>query len=494
MNRRDSKTSWKPIEDYLVSPDTLKNPELKSLAGVWKEQRGMLEKNNAIEVFQEKLCREWAIETGLIERLYTLDRGVTQMLIEHGIDAALIPHSGGQDATHVADMIGDQKNVVEGLFSFVKDERTLSTSYIKELHVELTQHQEKTTAINGLGRRVDVDLIRGDFKKQPNNPTRPDGTTHMYCPPEQVESEMSNLIDLHLSHDHVATEVEAAWVHHRFTQIHPFQDGNGRVARCLATLIFLKAGWFPLVIRNKERAPYIDALECADQGDLASLINMFSAIQKGAFIKALSLARDARDRNLGAVISAVAQDLKEKTKLELEKWKKAKSIAAEMNDVADKRFADIIRDLKRQTSEVRPQPRFHRYSASDKDKTSYYFHRQIVETAKKMNYYANTREFRAWTHLVMHLNEQDEQADILISFHGIGYQFRGVLVASACFFQRSQTGEDERETSESIPLSDEVFQINYLESSEDVRKRFDPWLDDVLAFGLETWRRGLAAR
>ena len=46
--------------------------------------------------------------------------------------------------------------------------------------------------------------------------------------------------ELHRNHHDVAPEVEAAWLHHRFTQIHPFQDGNGRIARALATLIFVK--------------------------------------------------------------------------------------------------------------------------------------------------------------------------------------------------------------------------------------------------------------
>ena len=46
-------------------------------------------------------------------------------------------------------------------------------------------------------------------------------------------------------------EVEAAWLHHRFGQIHPFQDGNGRVARALATMIFLRAGFVPLVFYTK---------------------------------------------------------------------------------------------------------------------------------------------------------------------------------------------------------------------------------------------------
>ena len=482
-------TSWKPIEDYIVPPEKLENPGLKSLAGVWQEQRGTLEKNNEVELFQEKLRREWAIETGLIENLYTLDRGVTQMLIERGIDATVIPHgSGAQDVAQVVDMISDHQHVVEGLFSFVKDERTLSISYIKEMHAELTRNQDTTTAINGLGRRVEVDLLRGVFKKQPNNPTRPDGTVHEYCPPEQVESEMSSLIRMHQSHDGVAPEVEAAWVHHRFTQIHPFQDGNGRVARCLATLIFLKAYWFPLVVRNEERARYLDALEGADQGDLAPLVEFFSRIQKDAFIKALGLARDVHEQQLEAVVSDVVQSLKEETSAEFKQWEKAKVTANKMNDMAFARFNAIAHDLKSQTSEFLPQPTFHAHNASNEDEKSYYFHRQIVETATRIDYFANTHEFRAWTHLVM---KQNGQADILVSFHVPGYQFRGVLVASACFFRRSETDEDEREVSEITPLSDEVFQINYLESAEDVKARFEPWLDRVLAIGLKTWRSGI---
>ncbi|NEO28856.1 MAG: Fic family protein [Symploca sp. SIO3C6] len=81
----------------------------------------------------------------------------------------------------------------------------------------------------------------------------------------------------------VPPEVEAAWLHHRFTQIHPFQDGNGRVARCLASLVFIQDGWFPLVLTRDNRADYIAALEQADHGNLSDLINLFSKSQKQAF-------------------------------------------------------------------------------------------------------------------------------------------------------------------------------------------------------------------
>src|SRR5262249_43026661 len=104
-------------------------------------------------------------------------------------------------------------------------------------------------------------------------------------------SEMDRLIEMHLKHiqDGIPPEVESAWLHHRFTQIHPFQDGNGRVARAISSLVLLRAGWFPLVIDRNERADYIDALERADEDNLKPLVDLFASAQKKAFLKALSI-------------------------------------------------------------------------------------------------------------------------------------------------------------------------------------------------------------
>ncbi len=84
--------AWKPIEDLPDNYGTLASPELPTLANVWQEQHELLSHGNALREFNEKLQREWAIETGIIERVYSLDRGITQLLIEKGIDASLIPY------------------------------------------------------------------------------------------------------------------------------------------------------------------------------------------------------------------------------------------------------------------------------------------------------------------------------------------------------------------------------------------------------------------
>ena len=235
---------WHPITDLPADFEALANTELEALAGVWQEQRARLVTDKSLQDFNERLQREWAIETGIIENVFTLDRGVTLLLIEQGIDENLIPNGATNRSPElVAAVIRDHLEAMEGLFDFIRGRRRLSTSYIKELHALLTRNQETSSAINSLGIQVEAPLLRGEYKLLPNNPVRMDGTAHEYCPPEQVASEMDRLVALHLEHDAngIPPEVEASWLHHRFTQIHPFQDGNGRVVRTLASLVFIRA-------------------------------------------------------------------------------------------------------------------------------------------------------------------------------------------------------------------------------------------------------------
>jgi len=273
---------WTPIEDLPQNWREYAMPELAALSQVWRDQKDRLEETSAYRTFLEQMRREIAIETGIIERLYTLDRGITQTLIEQGIEASLIPHGASdRPIPEVIALIRDQKEAVDGVFDFVSRKIPLTKHYIRSLHQVLTRNQETTSAL-AQGRLVDVELPHGVWKRLPNNPMRPDGSMHEYCPPEHVEAEMDRLIALHQAHveQGVAPEIEAAWLHHRFTQIHPFQDGNGRVVRCLASIVFIQAECFPLVVRESDRSAYIEALEQADHGGLRALVSLFTKLQK----------------------------------------------------------------------------------------------------------------------------------------------------------------------------------------------------------------------
>lgn len=290
MNHFHAK-SGTPIRDYEDSPDTLAIEELRVLEREWNEQKDQIRTKAALTQFEIELKREWAIETGLIERLYTFNDEVTQFLMTNGIFAKSIPSSEQQDAKLVELIIKDQESALDDLFEFVAQERELSTSYIKELHSLITRHQETCEARDQFGRPVEVRLLRGEYKSLPNNPTLPNGVVHQYCPPEHVASEMDRMCDLHRRHieAEVAPEVEAAWLHHRFSSIHPFQDGNGRVSRAIASLVFIQKDWFPLVVRDRDRTRYVDALESADIGQLKPLVDFFGELQQEIFTRALSI-------------------------------------------------------------------------------------------------------------------------------------------------------------------------------------------------------------
>ena len=83
---------WKPIEGLRDNWPELASSELEVLATEWTNLATKLEDSTAIDEFIDRLNREWAIETGVIEDVYRIDPGTTETLIRHGIKASLIPH------------------------------------------------------------------------------------------------------------------------------------------------------------------------------------------------------------------------------------------------------------------------------------------------------------------------------------------------------------------------------------------------------------------
>jgi hypothetical protein len=240
---------WRPIA-LPTNPAALEIPELRAFEQLWRRERESLREQQAVAAFNERMARWWSIETGIIERLYELSEGITLQLINNGFEASLIPHGEASlPAEELVAILRDHRESLDFVMDVVGSQRELTTGWIKELHALLTRNQHTTEGFDAFGRRVELELRRGDWKVRPNNPLARDGTVHEYCPPDQVASEMERLLELYAACPPYP-EVRAAWLHHAFTQIHPFQDGNGRVARALASIDFIKAGLFPLLVRR----------------------------------------------------------------------------------------------------------------------------------------------------------------------------------------------------------------------------------------------------
>lgn len=68
----------------------------------------------------------------------------------------------------------------------------------------------------------------------------------------------------------------AAYLHHRFVQIHPFIDGNGRVARLLTNLYLIALGYPAIVLKTEDRGKYYKFLRAADAGNLSTFANFIA--------------------------------------------------------------------------------------------------------------------------------------------------------------------------------------------------------------------------
>lgn len=480
------------IQDYQF-------PELRALTSVWCEKKSSLENDGAYKGFVRKLQREWAIETGIIERLYTWDRGVTEVLMDQGIESSIISHKGGMSqgkAEQIKTVINDHLGIVEGLFGYIKGETPLSEYFIRGLQAEFTAHQEYTEAMTESGNFIQVPLLRGEYKKLPNNPRRPDGETYYYCPPELTKEEMENLIRFyHEAESHYSPEVKAAWLHHRFTQIHPFQDGNGRVARALASLVFLRAGLFPLVVRDSDRQAYIGALESADAANLLPLVTFFVHRQREAILKALGLEQQVQSsRYADQIIASAIELLQNKFSNEKQKISVVYEHADKLFAIVSDKFERLAEGLDHQLRSVSPPHRQMLYGArSNGAKNSmlaqrHYFQRQIIDIANRFGYFANLERYRSWIRLTLS-TEQD--FDYVVSIHGYAQGDTGILAVSAFTYVKAQREDGGSEPVHLHPASPDLFQFNYAETYESTEKRFEEWLESSVAIALAEWKHTL---
>lgn len=468
---------WEPIADLPQDWGSLTDGELGPLLQFWNDQRTDLEQSGALTEFNKRLGREWSIETGQIEGVYNLDRGLTETLIERGIDSDLIPNQAGQKPPEIiAAIIQDHADVLEGLFQFVKGDRPLSKGYIHELHAALLRHQDTTAVRDQFGNLFEARLLKGKYKERPNNPKKPDGSMHQYCPPEQVESEMERLLSLHAEHEKkgVPVEVKAAWLHHRLTQIHPYQDGNGRVARALASLLFIKVGWFPVVVTREDRSRYIDALEIADEGNLQSLIMFFVDIQKRALFQATQAVADIQQiQTVDEAILAAKRALSGAGKgFDPTVWVQAKRTSDRLIELAGLRLQEISNSLAKEVSNSRPEFTF--TVLDDVDMTF----------ELSLPYEPNTVVYEVGRTLKIKSYQQSAYVDV--SAHAIGSKFRGLIGFMVLFQQPSGIVPAKARI-----VSKEIFQVNYAESLESAERRFRPWLEESLVNALTLWRKSL---
>lgn len=147
-------------------------------------------------------------------------------------------------------------------------DRPLTESFIRILHQ--TMLREDYTVYRQLPGGVNTSYVvhAGCYKTRPNSVITPTGERFEYASPEETPALMTDLIQWHnqAEADEKLTPVElAALFHYRYIRIHPFEDGNGRIARLLMNYILLRHGYPMIVIRSKNKKTHLEALGKADK-------------------------------------------------------------------------------------------------------------------------------------------------------------------------------------------------------------------------------------
>lgn len=147
-------------------------------------------------------------------------------------------------------------------------DKPLTEYFIRTLHQ--TMLREDYTVYRQLpgGETTSYVVHAGCYKTRPNSVVTPTGERFEYASPEETPALMNDLINWYntAATEGKLTPVElAALFHYRYIRIHPFEDGNGRIARLLMNFILLRYGYPMIVIRSKNKKAYLDALGKTDK-------------------------------------------------------------------------------------------------------------------------------------------------------------------------------------------------------------------------------------
>ena len=143
----------------------------------------------------------------------------------------------------------------------------LTQNFIRTLHRTLIR--EDYTVFRNLpgGQTTCYTIHAGQYKSRPNSVITRYGNHFEYASPEETPALMSDLVEWYNKAEQSGkfTPVElAAMFHYRYIRIHPFEDGNGRVARLMVNYIRSRHGYPMIVVRNRKKDEYLEALHKTD--------------------------------------------------------------------------------------------------------------------------------------------------------------------------------------------------------------------------------------
>jgi len=182
----------------------------------------------------------------------TLTLGETAFVLEEGLTIS------GKPLKDHEEVVGHAR-AIDLVYDLIQNETVFTKNELFALHKAV-----QTKEI------VDVYKPIGGWKKEPNSTVAVVNDKQVvfeYAPPDDVFLLMESWFELYREidqslkpNDRQQALMAYVQLHVSFVRIHPFFDGNGRLARLIANIPVLKSGLPPIIIPRQQRKQYIDAL------------------------------------------------------------------------------------------------------------------------------------------------------------------------------------------------------------------------------------------
>ena len=146
-------------------------------------------------------------------------------------------------------------------------ETPLTQHFIRTLHKTLLREDYTVYRTLPGGVHTSYVIHAGQYKTRPNSVITRYGDRFEYATPEETPALMSDLVDWYNDAEKSGkfTPIElAAIFHYRYTRIHPFEDGNGRIARLMVNYILTRHDYPMIVVRSRKKKEYLEALHRTD--------------------------------------------------------------------------------------------------------------------------------------------------------------------------------------------------------------------------------------
>lgn len=233
--------------------------ELDKLRPISKEREGKI---------MQKFRLDWNYHSNHLEG-NSLTFGETRMLILHGITAQ------GKPLKDHFEITGHNESI-KWVEEIVKSEFPLTENFIRQLHLLLLKEPYEADAITSNGKPTRITIEVGKYKSRPNHVKTKTGEIFYFATPEETPAKMNDLLTWYrqeVDGADVNPIFLAAEFHYRFVKIHPFGDGNGRMARVLMNFILMKFGFPPVIVKTEDKENYFSALRQADGGLIENFID-----------------------------------------------------------------------------------------------------------------------------------------------------------------------------------------------------------------------------